>query len=255
MKITKSKKKGEQKLFLNHFDRNVDRGQSKNFSCLNMAENFGSKKVENENCCEENDENRSTLSFRTKLGYSFGHVFNDLVATVWFSYTLLFFKDVLLMPHEAGYYMMLGQVTDAFFSAIVGYLTDHFSTKRTWHIMGTIIVAISFPTIFMLQRDVLPYWGNLFFFSVFITLFQCGWATVQISHLAILPELATTQTDRSELNSMRYCLSIFSNITVFMVAWIVLHIENRNLDLIGTNDFDKFRVSFALFMIDVNLIT
>lgn len=190
----------------------------------------------------EGDETRSTLSFFAKVGYGFGHVYNDLCATIWFSYTLLFLKDVLEMPTEAGSYMMLGQITDAIFSAIVGYLTDSYSTKRNWHIMGTIAVAISFPMLFMLQRDVLPYLGNLFYFSLFITVFQCGWATVQISHLAILPELSTTQKDRSELNSVRYCMSIFSNITVFIAAWTVLHIRNRSADRIGVNDFDKFRV-------------
>lgn len=192
----------------------------------------------------ENEESRSTLSIYSKVGYALGHVFNDLVATVWFSYTLLYLKDVLLMPHEAGFYMMLGQITDAFFTAIVGYLIDRFSTKQLWHIMGTIVVVLSFPMLFMLQRDVLPYWGNLFFFSLFITLFQMGWATVQISHLAILPELSTTIGDRSELNSMRYCMSIFSNITVFLFAWIMLRIDNRSADRIGPEDFDKFRVIF-----------
>ena len=192
----------------------------------------------------ENSESASTLSFLAKVGYGFGHVFNDLCATVWFSYTLLYLKEVLMMPNQAGSYMMLGQITDALFSAIVGFMTDRYSTKRNWHIMGTIMVALSFPMLFLLQRDVLPYWGNLFYFSLFITLFQCGWATVQISHLAILPELSSTQKDRSELNSVRYCMSVFSNITVFVVAWLVLHIRSgRRAEIIGEEDFEKFRVS------------
>lgn len=200
------------------------------------------KKIDKE-VDHEADESRMTLSAFAKVGYGFGHVFNDLCATVWFSYTLLFLKDVLEMPNEAGSYMMLGQITDAVFSALVGFMTDRYSTKRNWHVMGTIAVALSFPMLFMMQRDVLPYLGNLFYFSLFITLFQCGWATVQISHLAILPELSTTHTDRSELNSVRYCMSIFSNIAVFMVAWTVLHIRNRSADRIGPSDFDKFRVT------------
>jgi Na+/melibiose symporter-like transporter len=190
----------------------------------------------------ENDESRSTLSFFTKVGYGFGHVFNDFCATVWFSYTLLFLKDVLNMPNEAGSYMMLGQVTDAFFSAIIGYMTDRYSTKRNFHIVGSVIVLLSFPALFIMQRDVLPYWANLFYFSLFITVFQCGWALVQISHLAILPEISTTKRDRSELNSVRYSMSIFSNVSVFMLAWMILHIENRSSDRIGIQDFEKFRV-------------
>lgn len=192
---------------------------------------------------ESVESDRSTLNFFAKVGYGVGHVFNDLCLTVWFSYTLLFLKDVLMMPNVAGSLITLGQITDAVFSAIIGYLTDRYSTKRNWHIMGTVIVALSFPMLFLMQRNVLPYWGNVFYFVIVISLFQCGWATVQISHLAILPEISTTQTDRSELNSSRYCMSIFSNITVFVVAWMVLHISNRKTDEIGPDDFDKFRVS------------
>ena len=35
---------------------------------------------------------RQKLSFKTKLFYSLGHVYNDLTVSIWFSYTLLYFK-------------------------------------------------------------------------------------------------------------------------------------------------------------------
>lgn len=35
---------------------------------------------------------RPKLSFKTKLFYSVGHVYNDLTVSIWFSYTLLYFK-------------------------------------------------------------------------------------------------------------------------------------------------------------------
>jgi Na+/melibiose symporter-like transporter len=201
----------------------------------------------------ENDESRSTLSVFAKVGYGLGHVFNDLCATVWFSYTLLFLKDVLNMPTEAGSYMMLGQISDAIFSAIVGYMTDRYGTKRNWHITGTMLVLVAFPAMFLMQRDVLPYWGNLFYLCTFVTIFQCGWALVQISHLSILPELSTTQKDRSNLNSMRYCLSIFANITVFGLAWPILQIHGGNSNGIGVDDFDKFRVSSLRLPMNFNV--
>lgn len=190
-----------------------------------------------------NDENASTLSSSNKIGYGLGHVFNDLCATVWFSYTLLFLKDVLKMPTEAGSFMMLGQFTDAFFTLIVGTLTDLYSTKRNWHLIGSVIVCLSFPMIFVLQRDIFPYWGNIFYFSAIIPLFQCGWAIVQISHLSILPEYSITERDRTELNAVRFSMSILSNITVFIVAYAFLHIRDKTMEEeIGPRDFDKFRV-------------
>lgn len=86
-----------------------------------------------------NDPSPSTLPLMTIIGFGFGHVYNDLCAGIWFSYTLLFFQGVLQMPStEAGGLMMLGQVADAIATPIIGHLTDKFGTKQKWHIFGEI---------------------------------------------------------------------------------------------------------------------
>lgn len=80
---------------------------------------------------------RSTLRIVEKIGFGLGHVYNDLCAGVWFSYTLLFMQGALGMPAaEAGALVMLGQVGDAIATPIVGFLTDKYGTKRQWHIAG-----------------------------------------------------------------------------------------------------------------------
>ena len=35
---------------------------------------------------------RRKLTLKTKIFYSLGHVYNDLTVSIWFSYTLLYFK-------------------------------------------------------------------------------------------------------------------------------------------------------------------
>lgn len=83
------------------------------------------------------DQMTSTLPLMTKIGFGLGHIYNDLCAGVWFSYTLLFMQKALLIPGpEAGAFMMLGQVGDALFTPIVGFLVDRFGTKQKWHIIG-----------------------------------------------------------------------------------------------------------------------
>lgn len=85
----------------------------------------------------EAEQMRSTLSSLTKIGFGLGHVYNDLCAGVWFSYTLLFLQGALLVPGaEAGALMMLGQVGDAIATPIVGFLADRIGTKRKWHAFG-----------------------------------------------------------------------------------------------------------------------
>lgn len=83
------------------------------------------------------DKMKSSFSFLQKIGFGLGHVYNDLCAGVWFSYTLLFMQGSLQMSGaEAGALVMLGQVGDALFTPIVGILTDKYGTKRRWHISG-----------------------------------------------------------------------------------------------------------------------
>lgn len=128
---------------------------------------------------------RSTLKLMEKLGYGLGHVYNDLCAGVWFSYTLLFMQGALGMPAtQAGALVMLGQVGDAVATPIVGFLTDKYGTKRQWHAAGTFLVFMTFPMIFSLCPwcDVAPNWWQIVYFTVVILLFQFGWPIVQITH-------------------------------------------------------------------------
>src|SRR5699024_5832882 len=41
------------------------------------------------------DSKRGKLSFKTKLCYSLGHVYNDMAVSIWFSFTLVFFEHRL----------------------------------------------------------------------------------------------------------------------------------------------------------------
>lgn len=95
------------------------------------------KKSPDDNLPAEGDQMKSSLSFTQKIGFGLGHVYNDLCAGVWFSYTMLFLQGSLQMSGaEAGALVMLGQVGDALATPIVGILTDKYSTKRRWHISG-----------------------------------------------------------------------------------------------------------------------
>lgn len=73
--------------------------------------------------------------------------------------------------------------------------------------------------------------------------FQLGWAIVQVTHLAIIPEMSRTQKDRSELTAIRYSASIVSSIIVFVVTWAVLRADRvKGSSNIGPDDAYRFRV-------------
>lgn len=77
-----------------------------------------------------------------------------------------------------------------------------------------------------------------------ILLFQLGWATVQITHLAMIPELCKTGRDRADLTAMRYSASVTSNVIVFIVTWLVLQSRAQNSTNIGPADAYRFRVNY-----------
>ena len=68
---------------------------------------------------------KEKMSIVGKLGYGAGHIFNDMSATMWFSYSVLFFHNVLNLSNTgAGLIVMVGQVVDGIASILVGALSD-----------------------------------------------------------------------------------------------------------------------------------
>ena len=64
------------------------------------------------------------------------------------------------------------------------------------HLVGSVCVFLSFPFVFLPSPSGLSPSTQLFYYSVFIVVFQFGWACVQISHLALITDL-TSKTPSS----------------------------------------------------------
>jgi len=139
------------------------------------------------------------LKLVTKLAYSVGHFHNDLCASMWFAYLLIFLKEVIgFSSISASNLLLIGQIVDGVATPVVGFLADKtngffFYTKRkSWHLFGTILVAISFPFIFRhclipgLSSDSI---GFFMCYVIFIVLFQVGWAIVQNSHFSLISKI------------------------------------------------------------------
>ena len=73
---------------------------------------------------------------------------------------------------------------------------------------GVILVVFSFPFLYMVcltceQFSERSVWIQFGYYSIFIAMFQIGWAASQISHLAMVPELTSNQHVKVELNAIR----------------------------------------------------
>lgn len=67
----------------------------------------------------------NSLSSLNKFSYSVGHILNDLTASMWFSYLLIYLHRVVNFSNSlSGYLMLLGQVADGISTIFVGFESD-----------------------------------------------------------------------------------------------------------------------------------
>lgn len=93
------------------------------------------------------------LNFKLQLTYGVGHVMNDVCASMWFTYLLVFFHLVLGFSNgQAGLILLIGQVADALATPFVGFHSDasdnfwlcRYGRRKTWHLIGKkFILSIS----------------------------------------------------------------------------------------------------------------
>jgi len=80
------------------------------------------------------------LSVPRKLAYGMGHVFNDLCASMWFTYLVLFYHKVVLLGNVyAGMLILIGQVADALATPVISFLHDkthvRYGRRKLWHLL------------------------------------------------------------------------------------------------------------------------
>ncbi|KAM3939204.1 major facilitator superfamily domain-containing protein 12 [Leptodactylus fuscus] len=201
-----------------------------------------------------------------KLSYATGHYLNDLCASMWFTYFLVYFHSVLSFDSfYAGVLLLVGQIADGICTPLVGYESDRhpgirsYGRRKSWHLIGTLSVIISFPFIFnpcLGCTENTPQWVGLVYFIPFIIIFQFGWASTQISHLALIPDLAKNEHDKVELTAFRYAFTVLANISVYAIAWALLHFElseTEDAQHLGRQDIPVFRM-LALIVVGVGAL-
>ena len=173
----------------------------------------------------------------TVFYYACGHLLNDLCAACWFTYLLVMLRDAHnLMSWKSALVLLCGQVADAIATPSCGLLSDsskgvqlwrwRLERRQTWYCIGTVLVALNFLLLFgialpeLISADA-PEWSLLLYYSAAAALFNVGWAAVQVSHMAMVPELSRNEHTRVVLNSARYSESVVANVSVFgiLAVW------------------------------------
>ncbi|XP_031666832.1 major facilitator superfamily domain-containing protein 12a isoform X1 [Oncorhynchus kisutch] len=186
------------------------------------------------------DYTQRSLPFCQRLSYAVGHFLNDLCASMWFTYLLVYYHSVLGFQNTyAGVLLLVGQIADGVCTPLIGYESDRtpgcgtYGKRKTWHLVGTVSVLMSFAFIFNQCLGCDQYtsqWVSLTYFIPFIIIFQFGWAATQISHLSLIPELVSCEHAKVELTAYRYAFTVMANITVYAVAYLLFHFQTGSDD-------------------------
>lgn len=148
------------------------------------------------------------------FSYSIGHFQNDICASCWFNFMGYYCKYIRKMDEDgsntSGIVLLSGQVADALATPLVGILSDKFDCrfgKRTpWYVGGTILATICFILIFqvdyILPKNISKGW-ELLYFIVNPSLFNVGWASVQVAHMSLLPCISLSRRKQDSMTRMR----------------------------------------------------
>lgn len=160
------------------------------------------------------------------LSYGSGHMLNDITSSCWFTYLLLFLTDLGLSPGDAAVVMLSGQLADGFTTIFAGELMDRFGHFKLWHAGGSILVAISFSSVFGscvpcklmgTNSSTLETVG----YSTFAAIFNVGWAVTQVAHMSMVNCMTSNPTSRVSLVSCRNAFTMVANLSLYGIALLI----------------------------------
>ncbi|PWZ12614.1 hypothetical protein Zm00014a_010630 [Zea mays] len=163
------------------------------------------------------------------ISYGSGHMLNDITSSCWFTYLLVFLTDVGLSPGDAAIVMLSGQLADGFTTIFVGELMDRFGHFKMWHAGGSILVAISFSSVFGscvpcklmgTNSSTLETVG----YSTFAAIFNVGWAVTQVAHMSMVNCMSSNPTSRVSLVSCRNAFTMVANLSLYGIALLIFTI-------------------------------
>ncbi|XP_035541075.1 major facilitator superfamily domain-containing protein 12-like isoform X2 [Juglans regia] len=203
------------------------------------------------NVIEDDDSFTKPLGRRTVLYYGVGHMLNDITAACWFTYLLLFLTEIGLSPRDAATVMLSGQIADGFTTIFAGELIDRFGHFKIWHGAGSVLVAISFSSvfggcipckIFATSSSTLRTVG----YSVFAAIFNVGWAASQVSHMSMVNCITLSSTGRVVLTSCRNAFTMVANLTLYAIALIVFAVTKAETNADIENQY-RWIAYFSIF--------
>ncbi|XP_010257578.1 PREDICTED: major facilitator superfamily domain-containing protein 12-like isoform X2 [Nelumbo nucifera] len=162
--------------------------------------------------------------------YGVGHMLNDITSACWFTYLLVFLTDIGLTPRNTATVMLSGQIADGFTTIFAGELIDRFGHFKIWHGAGSVLVAVSFSSVFGICLPCKIFRTNssailTISYSTFAAIFNVGWAATQVSHMSMVNCITLNPTTRVVLASCRNAFTMVANLSLYAVALTVFNVS------------------------------
>ncbi|XP_020541408.1 major facilitator superfamily domain-containing protein 12 isoform X2 [Jatropha curcas] len=126
--------------------------------------------------------------------------------------------------------MLSGQIADGFATIFTGELIDRFGHFKIWHGAGSVLVAISFSSVFGGCWPCKIFSTNSWTietisYSVFAAIFNVGWAATQVSHMSMVNCISLNSTSRVVMASCRNAFTMVANLSLYAVALTVFNVS------------------------------
>ncbi|XP_073240513.1 major facilitator superfamily domain-containing protein 12-like [Porites lutea] len=193
-----------------------------------------------------------------------GHVIDDILRQLLFSFRLVFFMKVLsLSAANAGWLILQKQLAHVVFSPFCAFLVDSINIpvlsrklgrRKSWLLIANIVEAVFIPlffsTCFLCQSDG-GQWQRMVYIGVLNTILAFAGTLMNVGHLSIIPVIAKNQSEALEMSAWRTAFSFLSGIITLVVAWAIFGQDNSE-HLTAENAMD-FTV-MSLILVGIGLL-
>ncbi|CAH3147478.1 unnamed protein product, partial [Porites lobata] len=214
--------------------------------------------------CTEGTDAETRTPFIQRFACGVGHVINDIMRQLQFSFRLVFFMQVLgLSAENAGWLALQKKLALAFASPFSAFLVDRINIpflsrkigrRKSWHLVGTVLGVVFMPMFFSTCYacpDDSKEWQKIVSLSIFNVILALSGCLLDIGHLTLIPVIAKDQIEAVELSALRVTFTFLSGIATYLVAWVVLGQDSR--DNLSTESLVDF-TTIAAISIAIGLI-
>ena len=143
----------------------------------------------------------------------------------------------MVITDAAASGILAGQIADGIATPTVGLFSDktktRFGQRKPWYIFGLILVVCCYIPIYSgfesKTSESKSSGVEYAWYIIFPSLFNLGWASLQISHMSLVPALTCSRKRRDKLNNLRNSFTFISNLTVLGLGLVVFSTMSNKL--------------------------